>query len=101
MRISYYNFPEEMPIRDVALITKREVEGKTEITEVPDDVTDEVLERNFSRSVDVSVTLAKKLMKKYGGTGCTCHFDRDGGLFETTPILLKGNNSRHKYNCHL
>ena len=101
MRITYYNFPNEMSIRDIALITKREIHGREDITEVPDNVTDEVLELNFSRSVDVSITTAKKLMKKYGGTACTQHFDRDGGLFETTPVLLKGNNSRHKYNRHL
>ena len=40
-------------------------------------------------------------MKKYGGSGCAQHFDRDGGLFETTEIILKGNNSKFKYNRHL
>lgn len=101
MRITYYCFPDDMPIRERALITVRELRGKTDITEVPADVSDETLEANFPESVDTTVTMAKKLMKKYGGHAVTQHFDRDGGLFETTPITLKGNNSRFKYNQHL
>lgn len=101
MRITYYEFPDEMSIRDVALLTKQDIEGKKDILFIPDDVSDEVLERNFSRSVDVSIKLAKSLLKKHGGRAYTCHFDRDGGLFETTEVKLKGNNSRFKYNCHL
>lgn len=101
MRITYYQFPEEMSIRDVALITKQVIEGRTDITEVPADVSDEVLERNFDYEVDTTITMAKKLLKAYGGCAYTRHIDRDGGCFEVTPVLLKGNNSRHKYNVHL
>lgn len=101
MRITYYEFPDEMSIREVALLTKREIEGKKDISCVPDDVSNEVLENNFSRVVDMSVKMAKSLLKKYGGRAYTCHFERDGGLFETTEVKLKGNNSRFKYNQHL
>lgn len=101
MRITYYTFPEAMPVRERALITKQVVEGRTDITEVPDDISDEVLDNNFPETIDTSISMAKKLMKAYGGSACTCHFDRDGGLFETTEVTLKGNNSRHKYNRHL
>lgn len=49
----------------------------------------------------IALSEVKKLMKKYGGVGYTMHLERDGTLFETTPITLKGNNSRFKYNQHL
>jgi len=49
----------------------------------------------------ISITTAKELLKKYGGSAWTCHIDRDGGCFETSEIKLDGNNSRHKYNKHL
>ena len=49
----------------------------------------------------ISLSDVKKLMKKYGGVGYTMHLERDGTLFETTPITLTGNNSRFKYNQHL
>ena len=101
MRITYYCFPDTMSIREVALATKQVVEGRTEITEVPEDVSDEVLERNFACEIHVSVTLAKKLMKRFGGCAYTRHIDRDGSVFEVTPVTLKGNNSRFKYNVHL
>lgn len=48
-----------------------------------------------------SISTAKKLLKQYGGAAWTEHFDRDGGFFESSPIVLKGNNSRVKYNRHL
>jgi len=48
-----------------------------------------------------TVSNAKKLIKKQGGFAYTEHIDRDGTLFEVTPIELKGNNSRFKYNVHL
>lgn len=49
----------------------------------------------------VSISTAKKLLKEQGGEAWTEHYDRDGGLFEVTPINLMGNNSRFKYNHHL
>lgn len=48
-----------------------------------------------------SVTTAKKLLREFGGSAWTEHCERDGGCFEVTPITLKGNNSRFKYNRHL
>lgn len=49
----------------------------------------------------VSITEAKKLLRKQGGYAWTEHYERDGGLFEVTDIKLTGNNSRFKYNRHL
>lgn len=48
-----------------------------------------------------TVTNAKKLLKKFGGTAWTEHCERDGGVFEVTDIKLQGNNSSFKYNRHL
>ena len=50
---------------------------------------------------DVSVSRAKELLRKYGGSAWTEHYERDGTLFEVTEIHLNGNNSRFKYNHHL
>ena len=44
----------------------------------------------------LSVTHAKQLLKKYGGSAWTEHCERDGTVFEVTEI-----NSRFKYNHHL
>ena len=49
----------------------------------------------------ITVTAAKTLLRQFGGTAWTHHCERDGGVFETTEIKLKGNNSRFKYNQHL
>lgn len=99
MKITYYHFP-EMPIRERVLAYKQIVEGK-DITEISSDIPDDVLSRNFPQEIDCSISIAKKLLKKFGGNAYTQHFDRDGGLFETTSVELKGNNSRFKYNRHL
>ena len=48
-----------------------------------------------------SVTTAKKLLKEFGGHAWTEHCERDGSVFEVTPIELGKNNSRFKYNRHL
>ncbi len=101
MRITYYYFPDSMSVRDRVLATKQILEGKTDITEVPEDIEDEVLDRNFPIKVDITITMAKRMIKRYGGHAFTQHFDRNGGLFETTEVIIKGNNSIHKYNRHL
>ena len=49
----------------------------------------------------ITITAAKNLLRQFGGSAWTHHIERDGGVFETTEITLKGNNSRHKYNRHL
>jgi len=49
----------------------------------------------------LTITAAKNLLRQFGGAAWTHHIERDGGVFETTAITLKGNNSRHKYNRHL
>ena len=54
-----------------------------------------------SEAEPMSITAAKKLLKKQGGKAWTEHYDRDGGLFEVTGVELTGNNSKFKYNRHL
>jgi len=46
----------------------------------------------------LSLTEVKKRIRKFGGTGFTQHFDRDGSLQETTPVTL-GNNARTTYRA--
>lgn len=78
MRLNYYMFPKETP--------------------------EQVLIENGADDYVIggcSVTTAKKLLKKYGGSAWTEHLERDGGCFEVTEIKLTGNNSRFKYNHHL
>lgn len=56
----------------------------------------------YERKVSgISVTTAKQLLKQYGGIAYTYHCERDGTVFDVTPIKLKGNNSRFKYSHHL
>ena len=71
------------------------------------DLADRVHFRNLKSKIEeygeieCSVSFAKKLLRAIGGNAYTQHFDRSGGLFETTPIRLTGNNSRHHYSRHL
>lgn len=101
MRITYYCFPNSMSVRERALAYKQIVEGRHDIKEIPADVSDERLEKNFPVEFDTTVTMAKKLMKIYGGHAWTNHIDRDGGVFEVSEVKLKGNNSRFKYSHHI
>ena len=48
-----------------------------------------------------SISHIKKMIKEQGGFGFTLHIERDGTVFDSTEITLKGNNSRFKYNRHL
>ena len=102
MRITYYTFPDNTP-EEVLLENGCRILLKdgSEIhsDSIPEDKRDSVLE--IDHTINCSVSKAKQLMKKYGGAGITEHIDRDGCLFETTPVKLNGNNSRHKYNHHL
>ena len=106
MRINYYHFPEGMTPRErfaayVEVFGEdvNDWRGKPIVTE---NTADEVIERHFPAEIEAcTVTEAKKFLKLYGGNAYTEHIERDGGLFETTPIILKGNNSRFKYNRHL
>ena len=106
MRINYYYFPKEMTPRErFAAYVKvfgedvNDWRGKPLVT---DDTSDEDIERHFPAEVEAcKVSDAKKFLRLCGGSAFTQHFERDGGLFETTEIKLKGNNSRFKYNRHL
>lgn len=103
MRIHYYKFPDETPVKTllengcaIVLKTGEEIYAET----IPEEWKGEVdyIDRTLNA---VSIKRAKELLKQYGGTAWTGHYDRDGGLFETTQIQLKGNNSKVKYNRHL
>ena len=103
MRIHYYEFPDETPEETllengcaVILKTGDEIYPKN-IPEKERPLVD-YIDRTIS---GISIKHAKELLKEYGGCAWTCHFDRDGSLFETTDIKMKGNNSRVKYNRHL
>lgn len=103
MRLSYYRFPEGTP-EDILLNHGCAVVLHDGREIYPDSIPDD--KRYLVAKVDTlvgpaSITRIKELMKQYGGGGFTMHFDRDGGLFETTDIKLKGNNSKFKYNHHL
>ena len=103
MRISYYIFPSEMNVED-CINAYLEVRGWTpDMEDVEDRVHCRTLKKEIEErgEVECSVSFAKKMLRRIGGEACTHHFSRDGGLFETTPIKLTGNNSRHKYNVHL
>lgn len=104
MRSSYYRFPKEMPLRERALAYLRDIQEREDIEDVEEylaNASDEELDEDYPFEIECSISMAKKLLKRYGGDAFTQHFERDGGLFETTPITLKGNNSRFKYNRHL
>ena len=103
MRVTYYTFPEEVSLAD-CIDAYLKAKGWT-----PDmnDREDKVHYRNLKQKIEeygeieCTVSFAKKMLRAIGGNACTQHFDRRGCLFETTPITLVGNNSRHQYNRHL
>ncbi len=103
MRIHYYKFPDEIDPMDrfkegcvVILKNGNEIYPET----IPNDKWP-LIERIDDTLYGVSITHAKQLLRKYGGAAWTDHCDRSGGVFETTEIQLKGNNSRFRYNHHL
>lgn len=103
MRFNYYQFPKGTPEsillkNGCAVILKSGDEIYTD--SIPNDKRD--LVDHISDLIYVGrVTEVKRLMRMYGGCGFTQHCERDGSLFEVTPIELTGNNSRFKYNHHL
>ena len=103
MRVTYYTFPAEVSPLDCIRAYLRVKEWTPDM----DDREDMVHYRNLKKKIEeygeieCSVSFAKKLLRAIGGNAYTQHFDRSGCLFETTPIRLTGNNSRHHYSCHL
>lgn len=102
MRLSYYRFPEEAP-ESVLLENGCCVILKDGTQVYADSIPDEKrpLVDCIDRTVSCTVSLAKQMLRKYGGAAWTDHIDRDGSRFEVTEIRLSGNNSRFKYNRHL
>ena len=79
MRLTYYRFPDDAPLETLA-----------EHDCSPDDNT-----------ISCSVSFAKQMIRKHGGSAWTEHIDRNGNVFEVTEVKLAVNNSRFKYNHHL
>ena len=102
MRLTYYRFPENT---DENILLKngcaRVLNDGNEI--YSDSIPEE--KRNMIDHIDntifCKVSVAKKLIRQYGGHAWTEHIDRDGGCFEVTPISLTGNNTKFHYNHHL
>lgn len=96
MRLNYYRFPAESDPMDrfnegcaVILKTGSEIYPES----IPDDKWP-LIDHIDDVIGGITVTAAKKLLRKYGGSAWTEHIDRDGGCFEITAIHLTGNNSR-------
>lgn len=103
MRLHYYRFPEDTDQmtrfnEGCAVILKNGNEIHPET--IPEDKWP-LIERINDTLGGITITAAKKLLKKYGGSAWTEHIERDGGVFEVTDITLNVNNSRFKYNRHL
>lgn len=103
MRIHYYRFPKNTPEEDrlregCAVILKDGSEIHVE--SIPEDKRP-LVDRVDDLIGGISITHAKQLLRRYGGSAFTEHCERDGGVFEVTEISLRGNNSHFKYNHHL
>jgi len=103
MRLHYYRFPETVDPQTrvgegcgVILKTGSEIYPDT----IPEDKWP-LIDTVDDTLGGISVTRAKQLLRKYGGSAWTEHCERDGGCFEVTEITLAGNNSRFQYNRHL
>lgn len=96
MRLNYYQFPEDGSVD----AHTRYLEGCEAFTGEGDRETGRCTEAGYLVS-GVSISAAKRLLKTYGGSAWTDHCERNGGVFEVTPIEIKGNNSSFKYNHHL
>ena len=102
MRITYYYFPDSMP-------TEERISAYLAASGIKLDMSDKfdrcrhrtISEEVRDGRIAVSITIAKKLLRSIGGEAETQHIERDGTVFEVTPVRLVGNNSRHKYNRHL
>lgn len=103
MRITYYIFPEEMSPADCVGAYLKAKGWEPDMNDRGDMVHYRNLKRNIEENgeIECSISFAKKMIRRIGGSACTQHFDRSGCLFETTPIRLEGNNSRHYYCRHL
>ncbi len=90
MRLHYYAFPETMTNEECYNAIGDMEDGSPYHKDM-----------DYRHLEGISISIAKKLLKKYGGLAWTEHCERDGGVFEVSEIKLKGDNSRFKYNHHL
>lgn len=103
MRLSFYRFPDNSKEED-RLAAGCEIflknGGTVHADTIPIEHRDEVDSVGFITG-PWNINVIKSYMKKFGGSGYTEHYERDGSLFEVTEIELKGNNSKFKYSRHL
>lgn len=103
MRLSFYRFPDTTP-EDLRVKEGCEIflkNGNTTYAErIPEEHRDEVSSIGYIAG-PWNISVIKKYMKIYGGSGYTEHYDRSGSLFGISEITLTGNNSQFKYNRHL
>lgn len=90
MRITYYRLPQDLPAREQYKILK--AEGFTSLCEPPQDMTDEEILKVLGINHQCKLTEAKRMIKKYGGSGFTEWFDRDGSFTDSTALAVKGRN---------
>ena len=95
MRVTYYEFPQKMPIREAFMAWKES--GLTDRPDPPAGMTDEEVEACWPRRRICNVRTAKKFLRKYGGHAWTEWFEGDGSFCDTTEIRLEGRN-RGSYN---
>ena len=98
MRTNYYRFPEEATTETIlegyGMLDDWYTEGHSGYENIKNDP-------NGHRVIgQINVTTVKELIRRFGGTGWTNHWERDGGLFEVTPITFNSRTPR-KYNHHL
>ena len=103
MQVTYYTFPEEVSPADCIRAYLKAKGWTPDMNDREDKVHYRNLKKNIEENgeIECNISFAKKLLRAIGGNAYTQHFDRSGGLFETTPIRLTGNNSRHHYSRHL
>ena len=103
MKITYYRFDDEISLRKRILIYMQEVEGRKNITDIPENMAFEKfgrLNKSYPQEIQCSTPIARKLLNLYGGDAYIEYIDREGNLLHTspiTPIIASGGNTGYKY----
>jgi len=90
MRITYYKLPQNLSAREQYRILK--AEGFTSLSEPPQNLTDDEILRVLGINHQCKLSEAKRMIKKYGGSGFTEWFDKDGSFTDSTEVMLNGRN---------
>lgn len=97
MRFNGYTFPADIS-DDIKVANGCKVHLKTGGTctpccdVIPDDKR-ELIDSVESTVYGLTVSRVKELMKEYGGYGWSDFTERDGTVYSSTPIILKGRNT--------